>query len=243
VRFSVRHICLSRRCVREILRIGIPSALQSSLFSLSNILIQSGVNTFPTTTVSGATVGSSIEGITYTAMHSFYQATLTFTGQNHGAGKNDRVWRVLLFGGIQVTVVGLLLGYVCIFFSQPLSALFIDTSLVGADAVIAAAAERIRIVLSFYFICGLQEVLVGHLRGKGYSLFPMLTTLLFVCVFRVAWVWFAFSLPAFHTITGLFLCYPISWACITLCHLATALVLAHMEKKKKAASSLAAENA
>ncbi len=230
VRFRFSTICIDRRVLRDVLRIGIPSGVQSSVFSIANVLIQSAVNTFPTTTVSGNAVGMSMESITYVAMNSFYQTIMTVTGQNVGARRPDRVRRALGYALIQVVTVGLLISNACLLFADGILSLFVDTALPEAPLIIAAAKERNSVVLSFYFLCGIMEVLTGHLRGRGCSITPMISSLVCSCFLRVLWVWFVF--PLSHTLSFLFLCFPISWLLTNLAHLATALVLMYREKRK-----------
>ena len=230
VRFRFSTLCVDRRALIDILRIGIPSGLQSSLFSVSNVLLQSAVNTFPTTTVSGNAVGGSMEDFTYVSMHSFYQTILTVTGQNVGAKKPERVRRALFYALGQVIVAGLLVAYTCILFDDFILNLFVDKTLPEVPLIIAAAKERNSVVLSLYFLCGIMDVLTGHLRGRGCSLPPMIFTLVFACGLRVLWALFIFPLK--HELWFLFVCYPISWTLTSICHLISALWLAKKDKKK-----------
>lgn len=229
VRFRFGSLCVDGRILRDVLRIGIPSGLQSSVFSLANVLIQGAVNTFPTTTVSGNAVGSSMEDFTYVTMNSFYQTVLTVTGQNVGAKRPERVRRALLYGLIQVVVAGLAVSYGSILFADSILSLFVDGSLEEAPLILAAAKERNSVVLSTYFFCGIMEVLTGHLRGRGCSITPMLSSVFCSCVLRVVWVCFVF--PLRHSLAFLFLCYPISWILTNVCHTVTALVLMRREKR------------
>ena len=230
VRFRFRSLCVDRRVLRDVLLIGIPSGLQSSVFSIANVLIQSAVNTFPTTAVSGNAVGGSMEDFTYVTMNSFYQTVLTVTGQNIGAKRPERVRRALIYGLIQVVAAGLLMSYGCILFDDFLLSLFIDKSLPEAPLIMSAAKERNSVVLATYFLCGIMEVLTGHLRGRGCSITPMLSSVFCSCVLRILWVWFVFPLK--HTLAFLFLCYPISWILTNICHIVTAIVLMRKEKKR-----------
>lgn len=229
VRFHLTALCVDRRVLRDVLRIGIPSGIQSSLFSISNVLLQSSVNTFPTTTVSGNAVGGSMEDFTYVAMHSFYQTILTVTGQNVGAKKPERVRRSLFYALAQVLAAGLLVSGVCLIFDDFILGLFVDKTLPEVALIVEAAKERNSIVLTMYFLCGIMEVLTGHLRGRGCSFLPMIVTLVCACGLRVLWAIFVFPLK--HTLWFLFLCYPISWILTSLCLLFIALWLMKKEKR------------
>lgn len=239
VRFRFSALAVERRALLDIIRIGIPSGLQSSVFGFANVLLQSAVNTFPDVTVAGNAIGSDMEGFTYVAMNSYYQAVLTFTGQNVGAKQPERVKKALLCGLFQVTVAGLLVSYACIFFSSApmfpnggLLSLFLNEGEANAPAVLAAARERNSVVLATYVLCGIMEVLTGHLRGRGCSVTPMISSVFCSCVLRMLWVWFVFPLK--HTLAFLFLCYPLSWILTNICHVITAIVLARRERRAHA---------
>ena len=247
VRFRISSLRIDRRMLLEIIRIGVPSALQSALFGIANVLLQSSVNgldNLPTevnpnagATVSGNAIGSDMEGYTYVAMNSYYQAVLTFTGQNVGAHKPDRVRKTLFYGLAQVVISGLIVSYGCLLFSD--ASLFPGGGILSlflrkgeGAAVLAAARERNSIVLTTYFICGIMEVLTGHLRGRGCSITPMISSLICSCLMRLLWVWFVF--PHAPSLPFLFLCYPISWILTNICHLVTSIVLTRNEKRRAA---------
>ncbi len=219
--FRFKKICIDKEIFGKILRMGIPSGIQGTLFSLSNVMIQSSINTFPPTTISGNTAGSTIDGFTYTVMNSFYHAALTFTGQNYGAGKRKRIYKVLLYALLQVTVIGIGVGFLEICFARELASLFVDQSQPHAAAVIEAAVTRLDFMLRCYFLCGIMEVLTGHLRGLGYSIVPMLSSLFGACVFRIAWIMFVFPLEGFNTPIGLYWSFPLSWLLTCILHLIT----------------------
>lgn len=239
VRFRFSLICVDRRVLRDVLRIGLPSGFQSSLFSISNVLLQSSVNTFPTTTVSGNAVGGSMEEFTYVTMHSFYQTILTVTGQNVGAKKPDRVRRALFYALAQVLFAGALVSAICFIFDDFILGLFVDKTLPEAYLIMEAAKERNSVVLTTYVLCGVMEIFTGHLRGRGCSFFPMISALVCACGLRVAWAIFVFPLK--HAVWFLFLCYPISWILTSFCLLMNALWL--MKKEKRQATQEAERDA
>lgn len=230
-RFRFKQICVDKIIFTKMLCIGIPSGIQGSLFSISNMTIQSAVNTFPPTTVSGNTVGSQIEGFIYVAMNSFYHATLTMVGQNYGAGKMKRADRVLIYSLIQVVVTGIAVSTLCSIFANPLSALFVDTSESHAIEIITASALRTRIIMRTYFLCGIMEVLSGYLRGLGRSFVPMISSLIGACGMRILWVMFIFPLSAFNSPTGLYLVMPVSWTLTCLLHATTIFFTSRSLKK------------
>lgn len=211
-----QRLCLGRLKINGIilvrmLKIAVPSAIQSSLFAISNMMLQSAVNTFTTDTVSGNAIANTLDSFLYTALNSFYTVTLTFVGQNYGANKPERTRRVLLYSIIQVTVTGVLMGSLMMLFCEPLAMLFVDPTAANVHAVITACVRRCSVTLVPYFICGYMETFTGFLRGYGYSLLPMASSVFCVCVLRVLWTKLVFPLPAFNSLEGLFIIYPITW--------------------------------
>ena len=190
--------------LREIIRIGLPAGIQSSVFSLSNVVIQSSVNSFGSVVIAGNAASSNVGNFVYQAMNTFQQAITCFAGQNIGARKPRRIvsaMKVCMFWAVSF---GLVLGLLsCVFGTQLLS-------LFSADpAVIAAGMERQVIVCAPYFLCGMMDVMTGALRGIGYSFLPMIVSILGACAFRLFWVFTVFA--AYPTLPCLMLSYPVSW--------------------------------
>ena len=199
----------------KILRIGIPAGLQGVLFSFSNVVIQSSINTFGATVMAGSSASDNIETFVYFSMEAFYQATISFTSQNMGAGKVDRVYKVLKNGMICSVVTGIAFGLAVVLFSHQLLGIYTTS-----EAVKTVGIERLRIIILTYGLCGLMEVTGGVMRGIGYSVLPTVVTLLGVCVFRVIWVVGLLSIPAFHSVITVYVSYPVSWALTFGAHLA-----------------------
>ena len=210
--FSFKKLCVDGNLLRRILRYGVPAGLQSTMFNISNILLQSAVNTFPTTTVSANTIASNIDGIAYTTINSFSQAAMTFTGQNYGAKKLDRIKRVTAFTLIQTIVIGFLIGQIVLLMGENITSLYIKPSDPNYDIIVYTVMDIISLLLTTYFICGIMDCLAGVLRGMGYSIAPMLVSLGSICGIRVIWVFFVFPIPAMNTIRRLFISYPVSWS-------------------------------
>ena len=194
---------------RKIIRIGLPAGAQSAMFSISNVLVQSSMNSFGYVFVSGAAAASNIEGFMYAILNAYHQATVNFVGQNAGAGRYDRVKKIMwiCMGSVMVTGIAVSAS-VCIFGPQLLSFYITDS-----PEAIAFGLFRFYRIGSLYFLFGMMDVSTGAMRGMGASMVPMVTCLLGTCVFRILWITAVF--PHWHTPEGLFLCYPISWV-ITL---------------------------
>ena len=210
--FSLKKLCFDKEIFKEMVIIGLPSGIQSSFFSISNMTIQSAVNSFGDIVMSGNSAAASLEGFVYVSMNSIHQATLNFTGQNYGAKKYDNIKKTLIYSLLLVLVVGEFLGIMFYVLGPWLLQLYTSD-----PVVIDYALNRMQFVCAIYALCGLMDILVGSLRGLGYSFIPMIVSLVGVCAFRVLWVNLVFYNNP--TLTTLYISYPISW-------LITALVLA-----------------
>ena len=210
--------------LKEILRLGLPAGFQGTLFSISNILLTSGMNTLPTTDISVKTIAINIEGLVHTAMNSYLHAAMTFTGQNYGARKPDRIKKSIIYAVIQVTIIGFVGGQILNLFAKPLASLYIDAADPNKEAVLSAAMELMSFMLAGYFMCGIMDTLSGALRGLGYSMIPMVVSIGAICVLRAIWVFFVFPTEKFHSLIGIYTIYPISWF-LGLAALALALLI------------------
>ncbi|MBR5505671.1 MAG: MATE family efflux transporter, partial [Clostridia bacterium] len=196
----------------EILRIGVPAALQSSVFSLSNSVIQSAVNSFGTAAIAGSAAASNIEGFVYTAMNAFYQATMTAVSQNYGAKDEKRLNKSIYVPILCVMVVGFGLGLMTVVFANPLLSIYITDS----SEAIEFAKIRMMVTGLPYFICGAMEVMGGALRGLGYSVITAINSLIGACGLRILWI--IFVLPLARSGYTLFLCWPVSWLVVICMH-------------------------
>ena len=204
-RLELKNMRFYAEQIRKIIRIGLPAGAQSSLFSISNVLVQSSMNSFGDVFVSGAAAATNIEGFMYAGVNAYHQSAVNFIGQNAGAGQYDRVKKTLrvCLGSVTVTAIAMSTA-ICVFGRQLLS-LYIPDS----PEAIAYGLFRFYNVGSLYFLFGMMDVLSGAIRGMGSSLVPMVICLLGACGLRILWVMAVF--PLWRTPGGLFLCYPISW--------------------------------
>ena len=230
-RVSIKGLCLDKPLLKEMLRIGLPAGFQGMVFSLSNVLIQSSVNSFGSLVMAGNTAAANIEGFVYTAMNSFYQTNLSFTSQNYGAKNKERLGKVLICCLGIVTVVGAVIGNFVYLFGE-----FFLGFYTTDPQVIQYGMNRLAIISTMYFICGWMDVMVGSIRGMGYAIMPMIVSLLGACAFRVVWVLAIF--PMFRTQFNLYISYPISWSITFAAHLVCYLVV-----RKKVYAKLDGEKA
>ena len=229
------HECrIDKRSLKEIIRIGLPAGLQGSLFSISNVLIQSSVNSFGSLVVAGNGVAANIEGFVYTAMNAQHQADMTFASQNYGAGKPDRVRKTLVCCLGIVTAIGLGMGMLILAFGAPLMGLYNSEPQVISDGLV-----RMGIIMPTYFLCGLMDVMVGQLRGIGYSVMPMVVSLTGACLLRIVWIATVFAQN--HTLTILYLSYPVSWFATFAIHMLCYLLVARKRLDGLGAAAPAAD--
>ena len=212
-RLSLRKLRFNYRKFKSIIKIGIPSGIQSSLFSLSHVLIQSTINGYGEIMVAGNAASSNIDSFVYVAMNAFHHAALTFVGQNVGAGKHERVKKTIMLCTVTVTVVGFVLGCSAYLFGDTLLSIYEPHS----EAVRQAGLMRMSVVSVTYFLCGIMEVASGALKAFGYSMRSMIISLIGSCIFRLVWIPTVCPLPIFEgNITVLFISYPISWILTTV---------------------------
>lgn len=208
-RVDLKSLRVYKHKLLQMVKIGVPAGIQSATFSISNVLIQSSINSFGSIAMAGSTAGGNIEGFVWTAMDAFTQSTLSFTSQNFGAKKFKRITKVIWYNLALVTVVGLVLGVGAYWMGRPLLSIYSTD-----PEVIAYGLERMLLVCTPYFTCGIMNVLVGAMRGFGSSLTPMAASIFGVCVLRVIWIYTVF--PLNRTFFMLFLSYPLSWVATAL---------------------------
>ena len=205
-------------------RVGIPAGLQGAVFSVSNILIQSSINSFGATAMAANSAASNLEGFVYTSMNTLHQTSVSFVSQNYGARQYKRIGMIALQCVGLVTVIGLVMGNGMYLAGRLLLRLYATE-----EAVITMGLRRLLIVSCPYFLCGLMDTLVGCIRGIGYSVLPMLVSLSGACFFRIIWIYTVFENN--RTLDTLYISYPISWMLTSLVHLGCFLFLYTKLKK------------
>lgn len=195
----------------QLIRIGIPAGLQGCVFSISNVVIQSAVNSFGTAAISGVTAANSIDGFMFCFVDSINQTATATVSQNMGAREYKRVSKTVLTCSLIVTVLSLFLAGVAILFRTPLVKIY-----ASEKEVIEYAVYRILITCPLYFTCGLMNMMAGVNRGLGYSIMPTVVTLIGACAFRLVWIYTVFA--ASPTFLVLFISYPITWSLTAVVH-------------------------
>jgi len=221
-RLEFRKLHIHKDKLVAMLKIGLPAGFQGMMFNISNVLIQSSVNSFGSLVMAGNTAASNIEGFVYIALNAIYQTSLSFTSQNVGARQYKRVDRVLGCCVLIVAVLGTVLGVGAYLMGEVLLRIY------SSDPhVIAYGMSRLALISAPYALCGIMDVLAGSLRGMGCSITPMVTSLTGACLFRVIWIFTVFQWN--HSRFMLYVSYPISWTLVLLMNAACYAVI----RKKK----------
>ncbi|MCM1522838.1 MAG: MATE family efflux transporter [Ruminococcus sp.] len=227
IHLDPKKIGIDRSKLSLILRVGLPAGFQGTVFSLSNVVIQSSVNTFGHIVIAGNSAAANIEGFVYMAMNSFYQATISFVSQNFGAGEYKRINKIVLTGEACVVTVGLLLGNTAYLLGEPLLGIYSKS-----PDIISAGMVRMQIICTTYALCGMMDVMVGALRGLGSSVIPMIVSLIGACGLRLLWIAVVFDIPEYHFIRTVYISYPITWTITLAAHCVCFAVVRSRVKRK-----------
>ena len=224
-KLNLKELRIRKSMLLRIIRIGVPAGIQGALFNVSNVLIQSSINSFGSLVMAGNTAAANIEGFVYTSMNAVYQASTNFTSQNVGAHKTKNITPVLLSCMLIVTSVGLILSTIVEVFAYQLLGIY------SADAdVISYGIERLHVVCLTYFLCGLMDTACGSIRGLGYSIAPTLVSLAGACGLRILWIYTVFQ--AHRTQFVLYLSYPVSWVVTFIAHSICFIIFSKKWKRK-----------
>lgn len=213
IHFEAKAMCIDRRQLKEMLRIGVPSSINSSMFTIANVLLQTTINSFGHLYVAGSGAAGQIENLLYTAIGGFYTTVLAFTSQNFGAHKTRRIRRVLWEGHLINFAFCAVVCPLVVLFRMPLLSIFTDD-----PTALIAGSLNIIVLMSSVVIDGAMNVQIAHLRGLGFSFVPMINSMVGTCLLRVAWVYWILPLIG-TTWINLYLCYPITWLITMLAHI------------------------
>lgn len=212
LKLELSKIKIHRKKMFQIFKIGLPAGMQGAIFSVSNVLIQSSVNSFGSIAMAGNAASANIEGFVYNAMNAVYQTNLSFTSQNIGGKKYTRVNKILFTCLGTVTAVGMILGFGAYAIGEELLRIYSTD-----PEVIRYGMLRMSIIATTYFTCGWMDTLVGSLRGIGYSVLPMIVSLTGACGLRILWIFTIFAQQ--KTLTSLYISYPVSWVITASVHM------------------------
>lgn len=203
-RVELKKLHIDKSKLLGMLRIGLPAGLQGCIFSISNVLIQSSINSFGSVAMAGNTAAANLEGFSYVSMNAIYQTALSFISQNMGAKKYTRINQITMRSMGLVMVIGLAVGWLIFALGESLLGIYSSSA-----EVIEYGMIRVRFIFTTHFLCGMMDVMVGCLRGLGYSIMPMIVSLTGACAFRIIWIFTVFA--ASPTLETLYISYPISW--------------------------------
>ncbi len=227
---------IRRKPLLRIIAVGLPAGIQGSLFGISNVIIQSSVNSFGSVVLAGSSAAGNVESFVFISMNAFHHAGMNFVGQNYGARLYKRIGRIRLICLGCVTAVGIVMGWTIFFFARPLLSIYLADS----PEAIEYGVVRMTYICLPYCLNGLHDVMTGIIRGMGRSTGPMLISIFGICVTRIAWVSTIFRLPAFHNMRFLFMTYPISWLItflmLTVCY---ELIMRRMKRQGDGAAGTA----
>ena len=207
LKLNLHKLRIYKASLIKILSLGLPAGIQGSLFSISNVLIQSSINSFGPVMMSGCAASSNIQGFVMVIMDAFNQSALNFTGQNAGAGQVKRIKKIFYCCLGCVATAGIIAGALAYAFAPQLLSIYITDS---PDAI-ACGVKMMAFLCLPYFVLGMVNVIAGVIRGLGSSLVPMLISVFGICILRIVWITTVFQIPQFHTPDWLFATYPISW--------------------------------
>ncbi|HHY81872.1 MAG TPA: MATE family efflux transporter [Clostridiales bacterium] len=205
IQFIPKQMKIDRQKLLTIVRIGLPAGLQSTLFSISNMVVQSAINSFGSVMVAASSAAGNVEGFVGTTMNAYYNAAITFTGQNMGAKKYDRIDTIAKICTVLIFATWIIVGGLTMLFGRQLLRLYTSDL-----EVIELGMLRIKVMMIAYFTCGTMNVFPGLTRAMGYSVLPMLCTLVGACILRIIWLATVFSM--YPSVVTLFACYPVTWA-------------------------------
>ena len=206
-KISLHSLKIHPEMLKKIIAIGLPTGIQSSIFSISNVVIQSSINAYGSTILAGSAASANIEGFVYVIMNSFHQTAVNFIGQNMGAHQYNRIKKIFGLCLIYVSIFGFAAGFTVWHFGEKLLSIYITDS----QEAIQYGLIRFNYIALPYFVCGLMDVSTGSLRGLGASFTPMLISILGVCGIRIMWIYTVFQIPKFHTPECLYISYLMSW--------------------------------
>ncbi len=218
-KLEFKKLRIYKRELATIIKIGLPAGIQGSLFSLSNTVIQSAINSFGAAAIAASAASVNIESFLYVSLNAFYQTVLTSVSQNYGACNKERINKSIYVTMLCAVVVGVVLGLICVIFSKQLVGIYITDS----PQAFKLGEERVRLVCATYFILGVMEVLTGALRGLGCSTITAISTFFGVCGVRIFWA--AALLPMYRSLNFLFICLPVSWLIVSILHFITLLII------------------
>ena len=229
-RLYLKKIRFYKAELLEMVRIGLPAGIQNCLFSISNVIIQSSINSFGDIFMSGNAAANNIDGFLYVTLNGFHQTALNFIGQNVGAGQYKRAKKVLWSCLGYVLVFGFVIGSVILLLGPSLLSIYVPNS----PEAVQWGMVRLTCLCYPFLLGGLMDVSTGALRGMGASTSPMIISVLGICGLRILWIYTIFQIPAFHTPQCLYYSYAVSWGVTFLCQLAAFFLLYRRRTREQA---------
>lgn len=218
IRMSLKELRMDKAAFVRIVKIGVPTGVQSAMFNVSNVIFASGVNSLAPETITANSIAASIDNLTYISINSVAQASTTCVGQNYGANRMDRVKKSYYYCLIQGVVIGVVVAAIELLLSDSLIGLFMpdDTGAMDKAFIISEVKSIMFLILPIYFFTTFMDVTSNTIRALGSSTPPMIISIVGICVLRIVWILTVFKTEAFHTIIGIYLAYPTTWLITTI---------------------------
>ena len=240
--FSPAKMGIHKKELVEMLRFGLPSGIQNSMFSVSNIFFTVALNSLDTYVLSAKTIAMNLTNVANNVSSSYMNATTTFCAQNYGARRFERIGKSLGICLLQGTAFTFLVGILMYLLIGPISTLYISASDPLRELIIECSRSIAAVTLPWYWLCSVMNATSGALRGVGASTIPMVTSITGICLYRILWILFVFPLESFHNARGIYIGFPTSWTLVILAN-AVALFFVFRKIKVKFAREKAAEKA
>ena len=235
IRFVISRLRISAKRLWQIIAIGLPSGLHSTMFNLANVIVQSSINTFGPAVMAGSGASSAIESLLFTALSSITQAIVAFTSQNFGRYDYKRIIKAHIWGQVITYTFGLALCLVTVGFAEPLISMYADT-----PEEIAAGVTKLQMIGILVFVYTSSEIAIATMRGMGASLTPTLTSLFSVCGVRLVWIATVFRIPQYHTISCLYFVFPLTYVISLAIQIPCMIILLRKNMKKHPSTKLEA---
>lgn len=213
IKLVIKKINFSKTELFEIIRVGLPSGIQNTVFSISNVIVQKSINYFGHVAMTGSSAAASIGTFFNAAVSAFYQVSVAFTSQNVGARKYDRIKKIMLWCFVNVTIIWAIEVIIVLLFKEQLIGMYCKE----IPEAISWGVKRLTYVGCFYGLLGYMNTMTGVLRGMGYSITSMISSIVGVCGIRLGWIFTVFA--KHKTFETLFVCFPLSWLGTTLFYL------------------------
>ncbi len=230
--FSFSKLKIARKELLSMLRFGVPNSIQNTMFNISNIFFTAALNGLDTYVLSAKTIAMNLTGLANNFSSSYMNAMVTFSAQNYGAKKPQRIQKSLLICLLQGVMMTFGVGMLLLLLNNPISSLYIDNADPSRELIMRCVKEIGVVTLPYYWICSAMNATAGALRGMSYSTIPMVNSILGICGFRLIWIYLVFPMDSFHSAQGIYTAFPLSWILVVIANITCILLVTKKVKTK-----------